>query len=312
MGSQRLLRWGVGLTLLAGYVGAGAGVYLLLRSLLTPPPDLLEALAAIAVVPVVGAYASYRFGTRQLLAGLEAKAVGPRELPRFFRRLESLTERMDAGRPEVYVARLGAPNALALGGVRSGRLVVDVSLFRLLEPAELEAIVAHELAHLESNDALVQTVAYSALRTVVGLLMLPLLPVLLVAVGVARASAWIRGRPQEWSRSPVLAVYLWLSLGVTVLSLAVTVLIRAHSRRREYAADDRAVEVTENPMALASGLRKIQRATNADRSLLSTLFVDGDEEGTLTRLLSTHPPMDDRIDRLLETEEPRDRTTRRG
>nr|WP_231754677.1 hypothetical protein [Halapricum sp. CBA1109] len=65
-------------------------------------------------------------------------------------------------------------------------------------------------------------------------------------------------------------------------------------------------------MALASGLRKIQRATNADRSLLSTLFVDGDEEGTLTRLLSTHPPMDDRIDRLLETEEPRDRTTRRG
>ncbi|MUV90693.1 hypothetical protein GJ629_12950, partial [Halapricum sp. CBA1109] len=125
MGSQRLLRWGVGLTLLAGYVGAGAGVYLLLRSLLTPPPDLLEALAAIAVVTVVGAYASYRFGTRQLLAGLEAKAVGPRELPRFFRRLESLTERMDAGRPEVYVARLGAPNALALGGVRSGRLVVD-------------------------------------------------------------------------------------------------------------------------------------------------------------------------------------------
>ncbi|WP_197428677.1 hypothetical protein [Halapricum sp. CBA1109] len=70
--------------------------------------------------------------------------------------------------------------------------------------------------------------------------------------------------------------------------------------------------MTENPMALASGLRKIQRATNADRSLLSTLFVDGDEEGTLTRLLSTHPPMDDRIDRLLETEEPRDRTTRRG
>jgi heat shock protein HtpX len=200
----------------------------------------------------------------------------------------------------VFVADLKAPNAFALGGVRSGVLVVDLSLFRLLSPAEREAIVAHELAHLESYDAFVQTLAYSAMRTLVGLLLLPLLPVLLLVTGVARAMAWIRGRPHEWSRSPLMLLYAWVSLGVTVLTIALTALIRAHSRRREYRADDRAIEVTGDPLALARALRIIQRATDRQRGLLSTLYVSGDEEGVLTRLLSTHPPMDDRIERLVE------------
>lgn len=200
------------------------------------------------------------------------------------------------------VTRLGVPNAFALGGVRSGVLVFDTSLFRILSPAEREAILAHELAHLETYDAFVQTLAYSALRTIVGLLLIPLIPLLLFVVGLARGWAWIRGRPESWSRNPVLIVYYWASLAVTLLAVGLTLVVRAHSRRREFAADDRAVEVTGKPLALARALRKIERASGRERErgLLSTLYVQNDEEGVLSRLLSTHPPIDDRIERLLE------------
>lgn len=290
----------IGTLLLVAYVGAAILAYEILSFLWRRPPDLTSALFTIGAVTVLAAYLSYRFGTRQLLAGLDATEIEPRQAPGFFRRLERLTSAMEVDRPRVAVARLGVPNAFALGGVRSGVLVFDTSLFRILSPAEREAILAHELAHLETYDALVQTLAYSALRTIVGLLMIPLIPLLLFVVGLARGWAWIRGRPESWSRNPVLIVYYWASLVVTLLAVGLTLVVRAHSRRREFAADDRAVEVTGKPLALARALRKIERASGRERGLLSTLYVKGDEEGVLSRLLSTHPPMDDRIERLLD------------
>lgn len=299
MSARRAFMWLTGLSIMVLYAGAALLAYALLRLLVARPPDPGVAALVIGVVTVVGAYLSYRFGTTQLLAGIDAVEIGPRNAPTFFQRLDRLAGEMAVQRPRVFVAELGAPNAFALGGVRSGALVVDRSLFRLLSPGEREAIVAHELAHLESYDAFVQTLAYSAMRTLVGLVLLPLLPLLLLVVGAARAMAWIRGRPNEWSRSPLMLLYAWASLGVTFFTIALTALIRAHSRRREYRADDRAVEVTGDPLALARALRTIERASKRQRGLLSTLYVSGDEEGILTRLLSTHPPMDDRIERLV-------------
>ncbi|QSG06919.1 M48 family metalloprotease [Halapricum desulfuricans] len=290
----------IGVSLLIVYVAAAVLVYELVVFLVRSPPDLATALVTISTMTVLAAYLSYRFGTRQLLAGLDAVEIDHRHAPQLFRRLDRLQSSMGVDRPRVVVARLGVPNAFALGGLNSGVIVFDLSLLRMLTSDEREAILAHELAHLERYDALVQTVAYSALRTLVGLVMIPLLPLLLVVTGIARGWAWISGRPDTWSRNPLMLVYQWVSLGVTVLVLGLTMLVRAHSRRRELAADDRAVEVTGRPLALARALRKIQRAGERERGLLATLYVRGDEDGPLTRLLSTHPPMDDRIDRLLD------------
>jgi heat shock protein HtpX len=81
----------------------------------------------------------------------------------------------------------------------------------------------------------------------------------------------------------------------------ITLLLFAHSRKREYAADERAAEVTGNPVALARALAKIHRATSPDRGLRSLLYIHGDERGDDSRrLLSTHPPVYERIDRLVE------------
>jgi len=298
--SRRALMGLIGVALFGVYLLAAILTYELFRYFLERPPDPLTALLTIGLVVLLAGYLSYRFGTQQLLAGLDGIEIGPRNAPALFDQLDRLERQMNIDRPRVVVAELGVPNAFALGGVRSGVLVLDRTLLRILSPDEREAILAHELAHLENYDAFVQTLSYSVLRTTVGLLLLPLVPLLLLVTGIARSWAWIRGRPGEWTHSPVMVVYYWATLSVTLLAIGLTVLIRAHSRRREYAADDRAVELTGRPIALARALRKIDRASERQRGLLSTLYVQGDEEGTLTRLLSTHPPMDDRIERLLD------------
>lgn len=263
-------------------------------------PDTGTLLAWILLGVVLAGAFSYWFGTLQLLSALNAVPLDRREAPRTHALLDRLCERMDVDRPELRLAWMDVPNALALGGAGSGVLVIDRQLFRLLATEELAALLAHELAHLESRDSLVQTLAYTTGRTLVSLLVLALLPVLLLLVGVSRGWAWIRGRPTDGSFGPVEAARRGLAFLVAFVLVALTLLVRAHSRRREYAADDRAVEVTGDPLALASALRKIERASTPGWSLHSTLYVHGDDEGPLTRLLSTHPPMDDRIERLVE------------
>ncbi|MFC7165112.1 M48 family metallopeptidase [Halospeciosus flavus] len=238
-----------------------------------------------------------------MLAGLNAVELPESRAPRLHHRLDDLTAEMDLEKPRVLLAEMRAPNALALGGRSNGILVFDRSLFHLLDADEFETILAHELAHIESHDSLVQTLAYSAVRTVVGLLTLVLLPAILLLTGVARAWAWLRGKPFHWEQSPMGRLRRRLGQIVALVFVLLTIFVRAHSRHREYAADDRAAEVTGKPMALARALRKIQRATETGFGLLSPLYVSGEEENALSRMLSTHPSMDDRIERLVEKAE---------
>jgi heat shock protein HtpX len=98
-------------------------------------------------------------------------------------------------------------------------------------------------------------------------------------------------------------------VGRAVLSVLVvlTLLVRAHSRRREFAADERAAELTGRPLALARALRTIERASRPAGGLLATLYIHAEESDPLTRMLSTHPPMDERVERLVEMAERRER-----
>ncbi|WP_049926965.1 M48 family metallopeptidase [Halopiger goleimassiliensis] len=290
----------VGCFVLLAYVGLAALGYFALTLLWLSTPNFETLLLVLALGGLVGGYLSYRFGTRQLLSRLEATELPRSRAPTFYRRIDRLTERMDLSEPTVYVARLPVPNAFALGGARNGVIVLDRSLFRLLSLDELEGLIAHELAHLERYDAFVQTLAYSLFRTLAGLVLLVLSPAVFLVVGVARAIAWARGRPAAWTETVFGRLVRWTERGVTVGLLAFTALVRAHSRRREYAADDRAAVVTGKPLALASALETIERAANPRRGLLSTLYVSPDEEDAWSRLFSTHPDTDERIERLVE------------
>jgi len=294
---RRVLMALTGLALFALYaLGAYLG-YLALTYLWAVRPSPAELLVGLVIATVVLAYLSYRLGTIRLLAGLRAVPVPRDRAPELHTRLDSLVERMDTRRPELRVGSLPAPNVLSIGGRGNGVVVFDAALLRTLSLDEAEAILAHELAHLEGHDVLIQTLAYSALQTIVGMLLFVLLPVTLLATGVAHAIAWIRGHPAAWAETPMGRLRVRISQGVLAVSALVTLGVRSYSRSREYAADERAAEVTGNPAALASALRTIDRLAERPQGLLSRLTVGGDET-EVHRLLATHPATDDRIERL--------------
>ena len=298
----------VGLSLVVCYGGAAYLLSRLVASLLRNPPDQVALFAAAVGATLAVGYLNYRFGTLSMVAGLDAAEISRARAPGLHARVDRLCDRMGLDPPRLLVADLTIPNAFALGGVGGGVLVFDRTLFWLLDADEFEAIVAHELAHIESRDSLVQTLAYTAGRTLVGTLFLGALPVTLFVTGVARGFAWIRGHPERWDASPVLWVRRWLERGAATVLVGLTLLLRAHSRRREYAADDRAVTVTGDPLALARALRKIQRTAEPHWGLFGPFYVGTDEDSALGRLLSTHPPMDERVRRLVDRANASDRS----
>ncbi|MDQ2051882.1 M48 family metalloprotease [Natronolimnohabitans sp. A-GB9] len=289
----------VGVLVLLTSLGLAAVGYLTLVALWQSALDPGTAVLAVVVAGLLAGYLSYRFGTTTLLSRLEAVELPRSRAPELYRRLDRLEARMGVETPTLLVARLPAPNAFAIGTARNGVIVLDRSLLRVLSVDELEALLAHELAHLEGYDAFVQTLAFGVFRTVAGVAFLLASPLLVAIVGLARSVAWIRGRPSAWTQTAFGRFLRWIERGVQLILLFVTLLVRAHSRRREYAADDRAVDVTGNPLALARALRKIQRVADPRRGLLSPLYVHT-EEDDWTRLFSTHPSTDDRIERLVE------------
>jgi heat shock protein HtpX len=292
----------VAVTLLV-YTLLSVATYRALRLLWTARPDPLTTVVVVASLTLVAGYASYRIGTARLRYALGAVELPRGEMPALYRRVDALADRVGVETPRLMIAPLHGPNALAIGGARDGDVVLDGSLFHLLTAAELEAIIAHELAHLKGRDSLVKTLGYSVVRTVTGLVWLLVLPAALLVGGAVRAAAVLRDDDSVRFRRSVRAADATMTSLVVVCLFFLTAVVQAYSRHREYAADDRAARLT-GPLALASALEKIDRAT-MPAGLLSTLVVNGDEEGPVTELLASHPPMDDRIERLRRRAEER-------
>lgn len=290
---RRTLAVLLGVVVLGGYLGIA---YLLYRGLVfvIGGLDPITLLSALLIGTFVSGYLSYRFGTRGLLRSLDARPLGRDRAPRLHRRIDTLAESMKLERPAVFVASLGAPNALAIGSSRRGALVLDVGLFELLSADELTGILAHELAHIERDDGLVRMLVYASVQTALGVALIVAAPVILALTGLGYGFALITGRRDN------LALRLRATLGAAVglVVFVFTALARARSRRREFAADDRAAAVTGDPLALARALRRIERAS---QPRLGPFRIPVErEESAVERVLSTHPATDERVERLAE------------
>lgn len=292
----------VGIATLLVYTAIALAGFQLLQWVAANQPNPLVVVGIFAVVALVGAYLGYRRGVVQLAASLNATELPRHRAPELYQRLDSLCAQMSVEQPPLLLTDLDSPNALSVGGPRRGAIVIDRGLLSLLTLDELEGILAHELAHMEQYDTFLNTLAITVTRLLVGLVYLFLLPMLLLLVGIDRATDWIAGEPRRRGVGLAGLFQYGISLVLAGLLSVFTLLFLAHSRRQEYRADQRAVSVTNNPRALARALSKIHRATEHNRGLASLLYTHDDQRRQRHPLLSTHPPLDDRIDRLLADE----------
>jgi heat shock protein HtpX len=218
--------------------------------------------------------AVYWYSDRMVLGLVGARPLAQAEATTFASTVDRLAARAGVPRPRLYLIPDGYPRALSAGrGGRGQSIAVSTGLLAALPPAELEGIFAHELAHAERRDVLVQTLAAVVAATLLEL---------------SRLGGWFQRA-------------LLFALG-PIASAIVNVLL---SPKREFAADMRAADLCDSPHGLADALDRLEQAGElvsfAGNPATEPLHVVNPfEEQGLGGLFSTHPPVADRVRRLRE------------
>jgi len=259
------------------------------------------AFATVVAVTLAAMLVQYRLGVRRTAAQLDARPLPASACPELHETTTELSDAVGVSRPTLYVAEMDEPNALALGGLRGGKVFLSERLLSRLDADERAAIVAHELVHLKYRDTVVQSLAHTLVRTVGALtwVLFALLSGFAWAVGkLVGAERNVPGRDRrvDYRQTAVAAA--------TMLMVVLTVLTRALSRQREHLADERAAAATGDPAALASALRTVADASSgasgsADEAAPPSLYVVGVADAVLGPLFDTHPPVERRVRRLL-------------
>ncbi len=241
-------------------------------------------------------FVSYWFSDRIALMMHRAKEVSREELPQVYESVERLTRKAGMPMPRVYIIPSETPNAFATGRNPSHAAVaVTAGILRILEPRQLEGVLAHELTHVRNRDILISTIA----AAVAGLISSLGHAIQWGAMlgGLSRRDDGERGG----SAIEMLAWAILAPLIALVVQLAV-------SRSREYAADAGGAELVGDPEPLAEALLALERGNEAvpyqyGGPATAHLFIVNPFSGvggTLMNLFSTHPPIEERVRRLRE------------
>lgn len=259
---------------------------------------------------LVAVLTQWMLASRMVLASIGAEVVDADEAPRVFEVVQRLSALHDIPMPTLAIDPSPVPNAFA-AGTRPDDAVVCVStgLLEILDDEELEAVLAHELAHIAHRDVAVMTMSATG-STVAGTLMR--VSAAIAAVSAAAGATMGASRRREDGGGAGFAVAVMMaSLAIMVLSSVVyaisVLLVRALSRYRELAADRSAVLMTGRPSAMAAALTKVVGAVGqiptddlrAAGGVSSLAFVPGlRDDHPLRWLLATHPTLDQRLENI--------------
>jgi heat shock protein HtpX len=234
----------------------------------------------------------YFFSDKLVLKSMGAKIVSESEEPELHQMISRLCAMADLPKPRIAVVETPMPNAFATGRSPGNAVVaVTTGIRRQLTAGELEAVLAHELTHVKNRDVMVMTIA-SFLST--------------VAFFIVRYSFFFGGGGSSRDKGGIWAAF-FASVVVWIVS---SLLIRALSRYREYAADRGSAVITGQPSNLASALMKISgvmpRIPKEDlrkaEGMNAFFIIPAISGSSIMNLLSTHPPTEKRIAALQRIE----------
>jgi heat shock protein HtpX len=253
----------------------------------------------ITIIASLMILAQWYFSDKIVLWSSGAKVVTRDQFPKLHDMVERIVARNNLPKPKIAVINTNMPNAFATGKGRKNSVVaVTTGLMDILDdPEELEGVIAHELTHIRNRDVLVLTLA-SVFSTVAWYLM---------QFGFYGGLYGGMGYGRDRNSGGTMIIVIVVSVLVWIISFLI---IRAISRYREFSADRGAAQMTGKPVKLANALMKIsgnmRRVPTKDlrqvEGLNAFFIIPAISGSTIGNLFSTHPPVEKRVQKLMEME----------
>lgn len=235
---------------------------------------------------------SYWFSDKIVLAMYRAQPIEEHDAPELYGMVREIAREAQLPMPRLYLIPDETPNAFATGRNPEHAVVaVTEGILRLLSPQEIRGVIAHEMGHVLNRDILVSSIA----ATLAGVVMM-----LANMVKWGAIFGGLRNNDDEGGGGGIVGFLV----AAIVAPIAAMLIQMAISRSREYLADETAARLTHNPESLARALEKLAMASNRipmmdARPETAHMFIVNPLSGrSLANLFSTHPPIEERIQRL--------------